>query len=222
VISADVRVFPVELDQPAPVVARLDALLAVEERDAPARTRVARAATRLVLADALGIAPADVVISRRCEHCGHPTHGRPVLVAERRLSFSLSHSGAYAVLACAEGEMRIGVDVEEVRPRARLAALAARVLNDEDQAAWRAITDPDEQLRVFLTFWTAKEAYLKALGIGIATRLRDVPAGVEGWFAGALELGPDRIGALAVDRAVGRVRYVAPGPLVTSSGGTAR
>jgi phosphopantetheinyl transferase len=221
VISGVVRVFSVDLDPPADVIEHLDAMLAPDEREAPAPIRVARATTRIVLADALGMEPERVPISRRCAHCGDPRHGRPTVAGDDRVSFSLSHSGSFAVIALADGAVRLGVDVEVVRPRLRLRALAARVLNDEEHAAWLAIENDDDQLRSFLRAWTAKEAYLKALGIGIATRLRDVPSCVEGWRTCELRVGDARIAALAVDRTDFAVEYARLGPLATSNGGTA-
>lgn len=221
------RVFSVDLDQPATVVDTLDGMLAPDERSAPTPIRVARAMTRVVLADALGTDPQRVPISRRCVHCGHPTHGRPTVAGDDRISdrisFSLSHSGSFAVIALADGAVRIGVDVEQVKPRRRLGALAARVLNDEEYAAWLALEEGgDERLRSFLRAWTTKEAYLKALGIGIATRLRDVPARVEGWQTCEVSVGETRIAALAVDRTDFAVEYALLAPHATSNGGTAR
>ena len=210
---ADIRVFEVALDQPAPVVDRLDAVLDADERAASARVRVARAATRIVVADVLGADPARLPISRQCAHCGHPTHGRPAVAGDDGISFSLSHSGSFAVIALAEGGANVGVDVEEVRPRQRLDALAARVLSDAEHAAWLAIEDADERLRSFLRAWTAKEAYLKALGIGIATRLRDVPSQAVGWGTHELDAGSNRVGALAVDQSEFVVRHAALPPM---------
>jgi 4'-phosphopantetheinyl transferase len=221
-VSSDaVRVFSVDLDQPADVVAHLDTLIPSSEHSASAPIRVARASTRIVLANALGIDPDRVSISRRCAHCGHPTHGRPSVDGDDRVSFSVSHSGAFAVIALAAGDVRVGVDVEEVRPRRRLDALAARVLNDDEYAAWLALDPGDERLRAFLRVWTAKEAYLKALGIGISTRLRDVPEQVQGWRTRALDLGATRIAALCLDRTVFAVEHLQLSPLAMSSGGTA-
>jgi 4'-phosphopantetheinyl transferase len=207
VIRADVRVFEVDLDQSAPVVDELDAVLDAGEREAAARIRVARAATRIVLGDALGTDPARVAISRRCAHCGDRAHGRPTVTGHDEISFSLSHSGGYAAIALTEGGVNVGVDVEEVRARSRLDALAARVLNDEEHARWRANEDADEQLRSFLRAWTGKEAYLKALGVGIATPLRDVPTQVEGWSMRELDAGSNRVAALAADRTELVVRH---------------
>jgi phosphopantetheinyl transferase len=216
-----VRVFSVDLDQPADVVAHLDTVIPPSERSAPTPIRVARASTRIVLAKALGVDPDRVPISRRCAHCGHPAHGRPSLAGDDRISFSVSHSGSFALIALAAGDVSVGVDVEEVKSRRRLDALAARVLNDDEHAAWLLLDDEDAQLLLFLRVWTAKEAYLKALGIGIATRLRDVPARVEGWHTRELDLGLARIAALCVDRPDLVVEYEVLLPLAMSSGGTA-
>jgi 4'-phosphopantetheinyl transferase len=221
VTSSDVRVFSVDLDLPAAVVERLDSFLPLDERNAPAPIRVARATTRVLIGDVLGIDAAAVPISRRCEHCGDLAHGRPTVGGDTEISFSLSHSGSFAVIGIAFGDTRIGIDVEELRPRGRIDALAARVLNDEEHATWLAIDDEDERLRSFLRTWTAKEAYLKALGIGIATRLRDVPARVAGWSTRELPVGPGRIAALAVDRTDYVVQQREIAPLAMSNGGTA-
>ena len=114
--SGLVRVFSVDLAQPADVVERLDALLPPDERNVAVPIRIARASSRIVLGEAIGLDPAAVAISRRCEHCGHPTHGRPTLAGDDRISFSLSHSGPFAVVALGDGGARVGVDIEQVRP----------------------------------------------------------------------------------------------------------
>jgi phosphopantetheinyl transferase len=220
VTPAVVRVFSFDLDVPPGVATDLDARLPPEERDAPPRVRVARAATRMLLAYELEAEPAALVISRDCVHCGHPSHGRPTVVGAD-ISFSLSHSGAFAMLACAAGGTRVGVDVEGVQPRTRLDALAVRVLSEAEHAAWSRIPDEHDRLRAFLRAWTAREAYLKALGIGIVTRLRDVPARVDGWRTDEIDLGDAWIAALAVDRTEVDVTHVVTAPIATWNDGTA-
>ena len=136
----------------------------------------------------------------------------------------MSHSGAFARdRRSPTATSRVGVDVEEVRPRRRLDALAARVLNDEEHAAWLRLDDADEQLRSFLRVWTAKEAYLKALGIGIATRLRDVPARVDGLeHERARRRRRSGSPRCAVDRPSSWSSTIVLSPLAMSNGGTAR
>ena len=77
------------------------------------------------------------------------------------ISFSLSHSQSFAVVAVADSA-RVGVDIEVIRPRARLDALAKRVLSPAEHADWLDYP-PTARLRAFLERWTAKEAYLKAI-----------------------------------------------------------
>jgi 4'-phosphopantetheinyl transferase len=214
-------VFTVDLDPPADVAEHLGSLLPAAEADTSAPIRVARAATRVVLGDALDADPAAIEISRRCEHCDHPTHGRPTVTGRDDISFSLSHSGSLAVIALTNDGATVGVDVETLRPRRRLPALAARIMNDDEYAAWTALDDESDRLRAFLRTWTAKEAYLKALGIGIATRLRDVPAQVDGWSTAELTVGTGTMAALAIDRTDFGVRYLELPAFVTSNGGTA-
>ena len=192
-----VKVLRFDLRQLASAQPGLDRILPPEERAVAPVRRVARAATRLVLAEELGVAPDQVVITRNCEHCGDPEHGRPV-VAGAPVAFSVAHSGGTGLLALASGDRRaLGVDIEEVRPRRRLEALATRVLTPEEYTRFRAAS-PEERLRAFLRDWTAKEAFLKAIGTGITRPMRSVvvPAG---WSSTEVDVGAEAVAALAID-----------------------
>jgi 4'-phosphopantetheinyl transferase len=192
------RILHVDLQDPPPAVVRALPVLPPGEQAGPREVQLARAAVRVILAAALGTDPAAIVISRRCEHCGDPAHGRPVVGADPPLSFSVSHSGAHVVVALVAGTERVGVDLEVVRPRARLAQLAARVLTPEELAHWRGMP-PEQQPEGFLRHWTRKEAYLKATGVGIATDLRAVDPCPPGWTNVELDAPPGTVAALAVD-----------------------
>jgi 4'-phosphopantetheinyl transferase len=89
--------------------------------------------------------------------------GRPVL-AGHSLRFSASHSEN--VLAVAVAPADVGVDVERVRSLPDLDRLAEIALSPAEQAVWRKVPAQDRPL-VFLQHWTAKEAFLKALGRGL-------------------------------------------------------
>jgi 4'-phosphopantetheinyl transferase len=215
-------VYTIELDQPDAAVERLCTVLAPRERDASTATQVARAAARRILGETLGCDAAAVPISRRCARCGHPTHGRPVVTDGAPISFSVSHSGGLGLVAVIEGNTPVGVDVESVRARARLDALARRVLDAEDHAAWARLPGEDARLRAFLQAWTEKEAYLKGRGIGIATRLRAVPRRPAGWTVTSLEVPVGFVAALAVERADVEIERHAFVNAVMPNDGTAR
>jgi 4'-phosphopantetheinyl transferase len=146
-----------------------------------------------MVSDVLGA----VQISRECRRCGDAKHGKPFVVGDDDLSFSVSHSGAVALLAVARGAT-VGIDLEAVRSRPHLEKLAARVLTPDALDAFSA-ADDSARLVTFLRAWTEKEAYLKAIGLGIATDLRAVTV-PDDWTVERLDALPEYVAALAVDR----------------------
>ncbi len=117
---------------------------------ARARGALSRWLRRQVLAMQRGQPPESLRFARGA-------HGRPYLVGGGP-DFNLSHAGDWIAVGVADG--RIGVDLERARPR-RWQALAARVLDPAEREEVR-------DLAGFLQRWTLKEAWLKALGTGIA------------------------------------------------------
>ena len=96
-------------------------------------------------------------------------NGKPYLTqCAIPLSFNLSHSGHFAVLAIGT-QKRIGVDIEVVRQRDFM-KIAEHYFHAQEV---RALGDcPDAQkINLFFELWTRKEAFLKALGGGISTGL---------------------------------------------------
>ncbi len=95
--------------------------------------------------------------------------GRPC--SDPPVDVSLSHGGGWiAATACETG--RTGIDVETLRDVAP--SLARRCLSAAE-SAWleRARPGVHRGLR-FLRLWTAKEAYLKATGVGLAADPREI------------------------------------------------
>lgn len=85
-------------------------------------------------------------------------HGKPYVPGGR--CFSLSHSGAAAVIALDDAP--VGVDIERIAlPRD---AAARRVLTAEELAALDTLGGGG-----FTLLWTRKEAALKCLGVGVRT-----------------------------------------------------
>jgi phosphopantetheinyl transferase (holo-ACP synthase) len=193
-----VRVIRVRLEPAHPAA---DAILPPEERTGSPAVRTARAAGRAVLAPLVGVEPAAVPVVRNCERCGHPTHGRPRVAGHDDVSFSVSHSADTALIAIATTGVTVGVDLEARRSRARLPELARRIMRPEQFDAWEPLA-ADAQLDEFFRVWTTKEAYLKAIGLGIVTRLADVPADPDGWHVAPITAPPGFVAALATDARV--------------------
>lgn len=94
-------------------------------------------------------------------------HGKPFLVQHPSVQINLSHCKE-AVL-CGIGRVPLGVDVEANRPfRERV---MRRVLTEAEQ---QTVLQAEESALQFLRFWTLKESFVKALGIGISYPMRQI------------------------------------------------
>ena len=94
-------------------------------------------------------------------------NGRPE--CDPPLDVSLSHAGGWIAVATSQ-RGRVGVDVETLREPSP--SLARRCLS-APELAWLA-QEPEVSGLRFLRLWTAKEAYLKATGVGLSVDPRDI------------------------------------------------
>src|SRR5262249_60173266 len=90
--------------------------------------------------------------------------------SRRQVEFRLAHSEGHAVIALASGAV-IGVDIELVRPIADIESFAGLVFSDVERRELELAPDP---VSAFLNGWTRKEAYVKALGLGLTAPLREI------------------------------------------------
>ncbi|HDR6312414.1 TPA: 4'-phosphopantetheinyl transferase Sfp [Bacillus cereus] len=119
--------------------------------------------SRLVLGKILSMSPVQVPIDRMCPVC-KLQHGRPQL-REGMPQLSVSHSGEWVVVAFTKSAP-VGVDVEQMNPNVDVMKMAEGVLTDIEIAQIMKL--PNEQkIEGFLTYWTRKEAVLKATGEGL-------------------------------------------------------
>lgn len=123
----------------------------------------AHAGMRCVLASYLDCMPTEVEL-------GAESQGKPYLVA-RGLQFNLSHTGGQVLLAVSAGE--VGVDIERVRPVARLGQLAAKHFSASES---KTIDDleGEAQLREFFQVWACKEAVAKLTGLGLQASVKSL------------------------------------------------
>ena len=142
------------------------AVWALAAPDAPER---AHGLLRALLAERIGVPPDELRFGREpCPLCGGEDHGRPVLADPGPgLEFSLSRAAGLALVALAPTP--VGVDVEAL-PDPGTVDDVAPLLHPAEQAR---IADARLAARpaAFARAWTRKEAYLKALGSGIAADL---------------------------------------------------
>ncbi len=167
-------VWLIDLDGASPSAVQV-AALSDAERAAIARARtaalrhrrtVALAARRAILAPLLGVHPAEVSYAVGA-------HGTPSLAAPLadRWHFNASDTGGLGALAVGR-HGPLGLDLEHRVVTPDLAAVADRVFAPDELAAWCA--NHHSAGDVFFRIWTRKEAYLKALGIGLPEDLREV------------------------------------------------
>lgn len=93
--------------------------------------------------------------------------GKPFFPARRSFHYSISHSGEWAV--CAVGATPLGVDIQIERP-VRLAVF--RALSAAEQTELSELEER-ERFPAFFDLWCLKEAYSKAVGLGLQVNFRD-------------------------------------------------
>ena len=99
-------------------------------------------------------------------------HGRPEIDRpDTNLHFNLSHSAGLVVCALAR-HRAVGVDVEDLTRRAPDPAIVPRYCSPAEADDVRARGDRWRDR--FLTYWTLKEAYVKARGVGISLPLSEI------------------------------------------------
>jgi 4'-phosphopantetheinyl transferase len=124
------------------------------------RFGVGRGILRVILGSYLGQEPGELVFS-------YGEQGKPFLKDCLRagLSFNLAHS-AELVAAAVASELEVGVDIEQVHPVSELETAAGVFLSPQELEGLSRLP-PDEKLEAFFSWWTRKEAALKAFGRGV-------------------------------------------------------
>ena len=224
--GAVVDLWWIDLDRDRAPADGSEAALDAHERDWARRLRdpalrrryvARRLAVRDLLARYLACAPPDVAFDRRCEHCGDPAHGRPRLSGAPEVRHSVASAGASALAAVARGA-EVGVDLETREPPAEeVEALAAEALTAGERA--RMDSAPPTP-RGFIRAWARKEAFAKALGLGIvaapaatdtaALPIVGIPApatDAAGWCLYDVPVAAPAVAALAVRGPVARVGW---------------
>ena len=212
----EIHVWSVPLIVDSAELAQLAGMLTDSERERAARYlfakdrnqfTITRARLRLLVSHYLGIDPT-------CVTFGSSNTGKPTLPGTN-LSFNVSHSHGLALIALAEGR-ELGVDVERIRTYPTHLDMATRYFTPGESQRLNTLP-PTETERAFFHVWTRKEAFLKAIGLGLSHSLERFEVSVPpddpcrllhidgdevvaaGWTLMNLELEAGYVGALAVE-----------------------
>jgi len=163
-----IDVWRIELDQPLEIAANLVEILSAEERERAdrfvfardaARFRLCRAMLRLGLAWYLKRAPREIGLTAGWR-------GKPRLAEPAGLYFNVSHCHGLALIAFTTvGE--VGVDLEAAGRDLEAVEIASSNFTRKEAEMIASAPTSEEQIQLFLRFWTRKEAVLKADGCGI-------------------------------------------------------
>jgi 4'-phosphopantetheinyl transferase len=130
------------------------------------RYLITRALVRTVLSRYAPVAPQDW---RFVEDA----YGRPHIANEdsaaRRICFNISHTRSLVVLGVT-CDRALGVDTEDVQARDAGLEIAEHYFAAEEVAQLRATPCEAQQAR-FFEYWTLKESYIKARGLGLSLPL---------------------------------------------------
>ncbi|MGZ3240179.1 MAG: 4'-phosphopantetheinyl transferase family protein [Burkholderiaceae bacterium] len=109
--------------------------------------------------------------------------GKPEIEAKAglpALRFNLSHTKG--MVSCAVALNRVcGVDVERIRPMKDMVGIAETVFSDAEVSFLHSL-DAANWPDSFFKLWTLKEAYIKAIGQGLAAPLKEITFDIEAPF----------------------------------------
>lgn len=102
-------------------------------------------------------------------------HGKPSLAEHPHIQYNVTHADGIA--ACIAAENECGIDAENVRPYRP--NVIKRAFSESEKALIENAPDEEKNL-LFFRLWTLKEAYVKALGIGVSYPLNTAEFSFDG------------------------------------------
>jgi 4'-phosphopantetheinyl transferase len=220
-----VHVWCFDINRTAAELPSLRALLSDEEAQRATRFQAdlhrtwfiaRRALLRRLLGWYLDRDPHDVVMTVNA-------FGKPQLAETgAALRFNASRAGGVAVVALTQ-ERAIGVDIERLYAHPDHVAISERYFSTEETARLRGVDERDRD-NLFFTLWTAKEAWVKALGGGLSVPLNQCrvgfatdrppclvtdpqhPGDSRAWSLRMFSVGDEHIGAIVRDGEIGATK----------------
>ncbi|MFS4457075.1 4'-phosphopantetheinyl transferase family protein [Maribacter sp. 2304DJ31-5] len=125
---------------------------------------ICRSALKFLLAKQTGLMTEDIFIQ-------NDGNKKPYLASDPAMFFNLSHSGDRALIAL--GDRAMGVDVERIDSAYDYSQVLPQIFSETEIDELLKSKNP---LRIFYTFWTRKEAIVKATGKGIDDTFKEIPS----------------------------------------------
>lgn len=160
------------------------------------RFRLCRRAVRRCLGWLTQVDPAALRFAS--ERNGKPILQRP---ADTGLTFNVSHTGDWGVLAVS-WRRQLGVDIESIDPQLDTHGLSRRYFSPDEQSQLAQLPAAMHTAG-FYRLWTSKEAYMKALGLGMLLPLGSFTMSADpdlppAFLSGDLREGPWQAAAFAI------------------------
>lgn len=95
---------------------------------------------------------------------------KPYLASKPWLHFNISHSQDYVVIAVSR--RNLGIDIEYMEQDFPFSNLIPEVFEEREITA---IQNSNDKKRLFYSYWTRKEAFVKGLGTGINDNFKHIP-----------------------------------------------
>lgn len=100
-------------------------------------------------------------------------YGKPELISNKKsLYFNISHSNNFMVMAFSKKD-HLGIDVEFNDQQDVSYLISSNIFTNKELSYFDNLDSQEKQV-VFYKLWTSKEAYLKALGVGLSISLNDI------------------------------------------------
>lgn len=131
--------------------------------------QVTHSMKRLILANYLDCDP-------QCLHFKIESYGKPALAnlqTPLKIQFNISHSRDLILIAITV-EDPIGIDIEYNDKKRSIESLGETIFSPSEKKFFLTLKSQREKEETFFRCWTRKEAFLKAIGIGLGQDLTNI------------------------------------------------
>ncbi len=129
---------------------------------------IARAVLRKLIAGYIGISPKNILFE-------YTEYGKPSLILpndNQKLKFNLAHSRDAIIYAITKN-IDVGVDIEFVNKDFVIEDIIQHSCSEQEQFLLRNLFKSDKY-NLFYELWVAKEAFVKAMGVGLSFDLKQI------------------------------------------------